>query len=282
MATGVITRRQVWAEVRKAVEAGASYEEASARFGITAGTIKNKSYRQQWRSPCRLLGLGSTKEKAKAPPSEGETDFSSPSAREPNQANREITEICNDSALVPHRSALLAAADHSPAAFQAALKTLARTALAEGAAQLPIPRTIGEYRQMVSVLDPRPAPHSCPPCPCSGLARPLHRRHHRGEPIRMNKHSRPIPAQVDGLFVERRRVGIFEDQEARSLRASPILPSIVDDLANQMRPRWSAQRLGLQSEQGGLNRIRHSLGAFPFGVLSVNVAASARLRASNK
>ena len=144
MVSGIVTQRDIWEAARRAVEGGASYPEVSDKFGIKVATLRTRSHREKWDTPRRRFD-----NQPKATRSEGATGLSKSLIP---VSGAEISEL-NDSALVPHRAALLAAADQSPEAFQAALKTLARTALAEGAAQLPIPRTIGEYRQMVAVLE---------------------------------------------------------------------------------------------------------------------------------
>ena len=149
--TGVLIKKGIWAAARQAVENGATYPEVCKRFGLKLSTLRNKSFREQWDSVHRKLKNGN-----KATPFEGAPDFSERDACSQNAQNsgiRGITEFCSDEALIPDRRTLRDAAREGREPFRKALQDVARTALAESVAMIPLPRTMGEWKQMVEILD---------------------------------------------------------------------------------------------------------------------------------
>jgi hypothetical protein len=151
MPRGTYINLETWKSAREAIENGEGYPLVAERFGMRLTTLKRRASMERWESPARRKnGSGRVTGSARPPEIFGEhTD-----RYVKDSADSEISETSVAmEALAPYRKSLLLAANEGPEAFREALKRTARTALAESVADIPLPRTIGEWSQMVAVLE---------------------------------------------------------------------------------------------------------------------------------
>jgi len=140
MPSGVQIAPSVWDAAKKAVERGEKYTEVAMRLGIKRGTLKAKSEKHKWQTPARRANAA-----AKADPV---TRVLESQNGELGAFRAEISDLTE-----PDRVRLVEALREGPDAFRQALQSAARSTLAASFGQIPMPRTIAEFKAVVDILD---------------------------------------------------------------------------------------------------------------------------------
>lgn len=139
MVSGIVTKRDIWAAARVAVEGGASYPEVSVKFGINVNTLRTRSFREKWDSPQRRFNnLGKPTGDAREPDFLAKGDSVS--------GNSEKTEL---STPLPD---ILAAVKEGPEAYRAAMKQYGQIATAAALREIPLPRTLAEVKTWQDII----------------------------------------------------------------------------------------------------------------------------------
>lgn len=144
MPTGVMVPKETWKLARQAIENGELYPDCAARLGIKLTTLRRRAAKEKWESPSRRI-----MKKAEV---EGDTrapEISKVSRIGENEAESQL----QLSRINEHREKLIAAAKTGPEAYLKALESWGQDAIAEGIPDIPAPRTLGELKTVVDILE---------------------------------------------------------------------------------------------------------------------------------
>ena len=133
---------EAWSEAEAMAMRGVSYKAIARHFGISHGSVRQRASREDWQTPDQIARKRS---KAARLAREGVGEASAETGTGGNKGGGTL-------AVWTDRDALLAAAQRGPKAFGEALAAVARRTLAEGAAAIPVPRTIAELGRWVDIL----------------------------------------------------------------------------------------------------------------------------------
>ena len=124
-----------WHEAEALAVQGVKYEQIGRRFGVSVGTLRQRARDHDWQTPGRVAWKCGREEHGVV--------VAAP------ETPAELSELKETgAALVPFQEALKAAAGVNPQAFQHALADYAQALIAEGAPNIPPPRSAGELSRI--------------------------------------------------------------------------------------------------------------------------------------
>jgi hypothetical protein len=129
-----ITKAQ-WREAETLAVQGTKYEEIALRFGIAVVTLRQRARTHDWQTPGRIA-------RKKRMADQGVVQAA------PETVTKATGGKVTSAALVPHQEALRATAGVNPKAFQNALANWAEALIAEGAPNIPPPRSVAELNKL--------------------------------------------------------------------------------------------------------------------------------------
>ena len=139
----------VWRKIRELTEDGETAPNLARRFGVSAMSIRGKCNIEKWETPLRK------KRKAEAAASQKASNLAPGAVEQLNGAVEQLngcskhTSACLKSTFSP--DALLQLAGESPEDFQRGLVKAAQVAIAQGIAEIELPKTVAELNTWVGI-----------------------------------------------------------------------------------------------------------------------------------